>query len=992
MKSSSIPVVIARLLIILSLLAAILPSVAYGQVSFFTPPTYAGNGAVFVADFNGDGKPDILTGDGTLNLGNGDGTFTAGTPVAGAPLAVADFNGDGKPDVLEQATGTLLVLLGNGDGTFQPPISTNSGASLSAVVAGDVNGDGKADVLGLFNNNLVVYLSKGDGTFAAGVSYPVGNTSIVYEEITLGDFNSDQKADVAVSLSGDNVVGQEVVFLGNGDGTFQSGTTSTGVLYPSSVVAGDFNGDGKLDLVIAGQPSLSAVTSILLGNGDGTFQTPTTVVSNGGILAAADLNDDGKVDFVLLNGLAQVYLGKGDGTFSNTHSYQPPVPQGLVPGGLALADFNLDGKVDVAAAGGLMLGNGDGTFKGWSAVALPLFAGSSTAVGDFDKNGAPDIAAVSTNSVYSVYILTNDGTGVLSLAHTYPLQQPGYAIATADLNGDGNLDLVVEGVDPISQDWSFSVLLGNGDGTFQSAAFYPQNVGADGSTVVIADFNGDGKPDLAIPAGSDSVAVLLGKGNGTFFPPTYFFDGGGSIVSADFNLDAKLDIVSGAGGVLLGEGDGTFQPAMFPVAGFGVPLLTADVNGDGKPDIVGGNAVFLGNGDGTFKPPILIGEPEPTAGISLLADVNGDGKVDAIGGRSFSSQFSDRGLFLGNGDGTFGPYITLLAGSQFDGGISFAQAADMNGDGKQDLVVIDGQMGSIFVLINTTVPVPGTKFSPASVTFPAQTVGTSSNPTPVMLTNTGAVALTVKSVTFGGAGAGEFKQTNNCTTVEPLENCTINVTFAPTATGGSSANLIVTDNAGTGSQQVVVSGTGAAVPGFTVSAAAPSPEPVAAGGVATSTVTITSVGGFNQSVTLSCASITLNGSTATTAPPTCKFSPSSVSDASGTSTLRISTTGPSAALVPVPTRSRLFYALLLPICGVALMGTGFNSRKKKVLGMVLTSMMILGLLVLAACGGGNSGGGGGGSGGGTPAGSYTISISGSAGSLVSATKVTLTVQ
>src|SRR6202007_3320246 len=124
--------------------------------------TYAGTGNVFVADFNQDGKPDLLITDGTLNLGNGDGTFRLGTPVSGTVLAVADFNGDGRPDVLEQGTGTLLVLLGNGDGTFQvPPISTNSGASLTAVGAIDLTGGGKADVVGIFNNSLYVYLSNG---------------------------------------------------------------------------------------------------------------------------------------------------------------------------------------------------------------------------------------------------------------------------------------------------------------------------------------------------------------------------------------------------------------------------------------------------------------------------------------------------------------------------------------------------------------------------------------------------------------------------------------------------------------------------------------------------------------------------------------------------------------------------------------------------------------------------------------------------------------
>ena len=112
----------ALIALLVSILFLALLTSAQAQVSFFQPPTYAGAGVTFVADFNDDGKPDILTADGTMNLGNGDGTFRSGTPVSGGALAVADFSGDGRPDVLQQGTGTLLVLLGNGDGTSKPQL------------------------------------------------------------------------------------------------------------------------------------------------------------------------------------------------------------------------------------------------------------------------------------------------------------------------------------------------------------------------------------------------------------------------------------------------------------------------------------------------------------------------------------------------------------------------------------------------------------------------------------------------------------------------------------------------------------------------------------------------------------------------------------------------------------------------------------------------------------------------------------------------------
>jgi hypothetical protein len=307
----------------------------------------------------------------------------------------------------------------------------------------------------------------------------------------LGDFNGDNKNDVVVSLVGNNLVGQEIALLGNGDGTFQTTPkTSAGVYFPQYGIPGDFNGDGKLDLAInipgycngSCTTTPPATTYLLMGNGDGTFQAPVAAFPGYGPLAAADPNGDGKLDLVLQDSssFAQIYLGNGDGTFSNTNNYVLNMPylNAFAPvTGIAIADFNLDGKLDVASGDSVQLGNANGTFQGIPLGLIPTpTLISAVAIGDFHKNGTPDVAVTSTQDVngtdfFHVYILSNDGTGKLTLSHTYTLQDSGEVIVTADFNGDGNLDLVVIGQDPITQYWGYSVLLGNGNGSFESPVF-----------------------------------------------------------------------------------------------------------------------------------------------------------------------------------------------------------------------------------------------------------------------------------------------------------------------------------------------------------------------------------------------------------------------------------------------------------------------------------------------------------------------------------------
>jgi hypothetical protein len=442
-----------------------------------------------VADFSGDHVQDlaVATDANTVSvlLGNGDGTFAAKTDFGTGALptvAVGDLNGDGAQDLATANWGanTVSVLLGNGDGTFQPKIDFATGSSPEELAVGDFNNDGKADLVTANSSanstrfsSVSVLLGNGDGTFQAKTDYQIGDNQSTYS-VAVGDFNNDGKADLATANSGTSTAS---VLLGNGDGTFKPKTDSSTGFAPMEVAVGDFNGDGKADLATANDSFPSGTVSVLLGNGNGTFAAKTDFAAGVGPnwVAVGDFDGNGKVDLVTANqydNTASVLLGNGNGTFAA----KMDLGTGSGPTSVNVGDFNHDGRVDLVTANHdtntvsvLLNTTGDNVPPKLGAVSVPfdpVAAGTQVSASvPFSDAGVLDTHAAvwdwgdSTTSPGTVSEM--GGAGTVSGSHVYAT--PGVYPVTVTLTDNGGAsDSAVSEEYVVVYDPAFGFVTGGG--------------------------------------------------------------------------------------------------------------------------------------------------------------------------------------------------------------------------------------------------------------------------------------------------------------------------------------------------------------------------------------------------------------------------------------------------------------------------------------------------------------------------------------------------
>jgi hypothetical protein len=606
-------------------------------------------------------------------LGFGTPAFVT-TGTGPSAVVVGDFDRDGKLDIAtaNQSANGISILLGTGDGGFDPPASLSSAASAADIVAGDLDRDGWLDLVVASGSAAQVVVHRGAvGGFGGGTPFPV---LAVPSRVALADFDRDGMLDLVVVSTASHRI---LVFGGLGNLSFATTPVAdlslAGSPGPQAAVPGDFTGDGWLDLAVA-EYNTGGV-DLFVGNDTGTLTAgPSTTLGTGPRdLFAGDVDRDGKLDLVVAQATTSdvlVLLGQGDGTFQQA----TPVDVGAAPARVALGDLDRDGAGDLVVLDGtgrVVAFEGGGTAPavfGLTAYVAAAASGplSGLALGDFTSDARPDV--VTTRTATNEAVLVADQSGSPCVRSSFAAAPRSYTVA---------------------------------DGPVSAAA---------------ADFDGDGRVDLAVATTNDSFVRVRRSTGGDFvlladFGP--FSSPPRGLATADLDFDGQPDLVvalgdasSGRVQVILHDVTGalTIGPSM--AAGRNTAAVAiGDFDGNGTPDVAAVNEddgnvwVFLGNGAGAFTPfagnPVLTGLTKPRT--LVVADLTGDGLADIAVAESGGSAVHVLRAGVNAGTLTFSR-ITPPAGLAVGANPESIAAGDVDGYGELDLVTADNGSSRVSVI------------------------------------------------------------------------------------------------------------------------------------------------------------------------------------------------------------------------------------------------------------------------------------------------------
>ncbi len=946
-------------------------------------------------------------------------------------LLTADFNGDRKLDLVYLSPGFLISaavssFLGNGDGTFRFISSFNiSGTvgSMNTGSVGDFNGDGKLDIAvsfgGRFGSGVTILFGNGDGTFRIGSGPTFTATS---SPAVVADFNGDGQLDFAVATGGVTTPSFLSICLGNGDGTFQPVVNYLLPFLVTAVTVGDFNGDGKPDLAVAG----GGFVSVFLGNGDGTFQPRLDFAVTPSVLSivTADFNGDGKLDLAvssegLTSSTVSVLLGNGDGTFQPAVSF--PVnqrPSNLARLLLLVGDFNGDGKLDlvISSPGGttssIFLGNGDGTFQ----TPLDFYSeGTIAAVGDFNNDGKPDLAGDRVYLQITGFALSplRLDLGTQPVGTTSPPQSftiinnnaAGLGISSITLTGLNSTEFSQTNNCPLSP-----ATLAPGSSCSVNVTFTPATPNRSSAQINITN-SSSGPPQTLLLGGLGIIPAP----QVTVFPPILTFTGqavgtsspaqnitvtstgnvalnisriflAGSNVP-DFRLVPATTTCPLSGGQLAAGANCVISVSFAPTsAGAKDAQVSILDDAPGSQQIV--SLTGTGNGPGVMLSRISLSFAAQNVGTTSAAQSftltsSGSAPLNITSIAITGTNSGDFAL----ASGTTCPQTggTLAVGANCTLSITFTPSG--TGGRSAAVTITDNAGGSPHTVSLTGTgaqPGPAVSLSPASLSFSGQNVGTTSSAQSVTLSNTGTAPLTIASLN----PSGDFALTSTCgTSVAPRASCAINVTFTPTTGGTRTGSITISDNAPGSPQTVALSGTGM---DFTLTTSASSAT-VTAGQPANFQMTLAPASGFSGNVALTC----------TGAPPagSCTPSPSSVmlnGSAPVTATFIVTTTVRSVVppgnqpprMPPIPLGPLRILVLTGTLAWALLRSASRASRRRLWLG---TAMAIALAGICIGCGAAGGGGRKPAPTAGTPPGTYNIMMTATSGNLSHTTTVTLTV-